>query len=135
MNGLLHPALLVGLGGACGSIGRYYIGRWLNLKAGHGIPWGTLLVNLLGTLGVVVFALVLLQRAKPELRSAYLLLGTGFCGGFTTFSAFELEVFELVREGNWHLALVYFLLTVVGGGLAVLLATTMVRWISGPPAP
>jgi CrcB protein len=135
MNLMTHPAVLVGLGGACGSIGRYYIGRWLNLRAGHGIPWGTFVVNVLGSFLVVVFALILLQRVRPELRSAYLLLGTGFCGGFTTFSALELETFQLAQEGAWPLAVAYLVGSIVAGMVAVLVAVGLVRLLCGPSAP
>lgn len=135
MDRLLHPAILVGIGGAVGSIGRYYIGRWLNLRAGHGIPWGTLTVNVIGSFLVTLLALFLLERARPELRSAYLIFGVGFCGGFTTFSAYEWETFQLIQEGAWRLGLGYLFGSLAAGMLAVLIAVGMVRWLFGPPPP
>lgn len=135
MEKLTHPAILVGIGGAVGSIGRYYIGRWLNLRAGHGIPWGTLTVNVIGSFLVTLLALFLLERARPELRAAYLIFGVGFCGGFTTFSAYEWETFQLIREGAWSLGLGYLFGSLAAGMLAVLAAVGVVRWLFGPPPP
>ncbi len=135
MEWTTHPAFLVGVGGAIGSVGRYYMGRWLNLRAGHGLPWGTLTVNVIGSFLVTLLALLLLERARPELRSGYLILGVGFCGGFTTFSAYEWETFQLFQEGAWRLGFAYLFGSLLTGMLAVLVAVGLVRWWLGPPPP
>jgi len=85
--------LWVALGGALGSAARYGVGvataRWL----GAGFPWGTLIVNVAGGLAIGVLA------ARTEQADALrLLLGVGFLGGFTTFSAFSLETVRLMQQ-------------------------------------
>ncbi len=85
--------LLVALGGAAGSVARYSVGiaatRWLGLA----FPWGTLAVNILGSLAIGVLA----ARTGAD-DATRLLLGVGFLGGFTTFSAFSLETMRLLEQ-------------------------------------
>ena len=79
------PVAAVAVGGAAGAAARFAVTLWLAHRLGGPLPWGTLAVNVLGSfvLGVVVgFA------PSPSVRA---LLGTGFCGGFTTFSTFAVE--------------------------------------------
>ncbi len=91
---------------------------------GPGYPWGTLTVNLIG--GLLMGALVgVLARATMPQEDVRLLLAVGVLGGFTTFSAFSLDVVTLLQRGDWALALGYALVSVVGsvvalfGGLAL----------------
>lgn len=90
---MMH-ALLVAAGGAAGSLARYGVGvaaaRWFGL----GFPWGTLLVNVLGGLAMGVLA----ARVGPESVELRLALGVGLLGGFTTFSAFSLDVVRLMQH-------------------------------------
>src|SRR5262245_47786024 len=84
---LIHPVVLVGFGGAVGSLLRYYLGRWIDARAGgSGFPWGTFAINVSGSFILGVVGLLVTERLPPDYRWAYLLLGTGLCGGFTTFS-------------------------------------------------
>ena len=91
-------ALLVAVGGAIGSVLRYYVGQWALRLAGPAFPWGTLTVNIVGCFVIGVFTEMIIRRfdASPELR---LLLITGFLGGFTTFSAFSLDAISLFERG------------------------------------
>lgn len=103
--------LWVGLGGALGSIARYQLGRVAAARA-PGFPWGTLVVNLLGSLLLaVLMALVLRGRISDNVRIA---LGTGVLGGFTTYSSFNYETLALVHDGAYGRATIYVLATVVG---------------------
>ncbi|HKB04663.1 MAG TPA: fluoride efflux transporter CrcB, partial [Gemmataceae bacterium] len=103
---LNHPLILVGLGSAAGGVLRYYLGRWVDERfGGTGFPWGTFVINVSGSFILGVLALLVLERLPPDYRWAYLLLGTGFCGGFTTFSTFSWETFQLVRDGSLWLAM------------------------------
>lgn len=102
----MPAVLLVGLGGAAGAMARYGLG--LLLPARDGFPAATLLVNLLGSF--LIGALADLAEGRRLSSSLALLLQTGLCGGFTTFSTFSLETVNLFRSGRWLL----------GGGYAVL---------------
>ncbi|ANL28109.1 camphor resistance protein CrcB [Rhizobium phaseoli] len=92
-------AFLVALGGAIGSVLRYYVGQWALRLMGPAFPWGTLAVNVVGCFVIGVFAELIARKfnASMELR---LLLITGFLGGFTTFSAFSLDAISLFERGE-----------------------------------
>ncbi|MBY5863316.1 fluoride efflux transporter CrcB [Rhizobium leguminosarum] len=92
-------ALLVAVGGAIGSLLRYYVGQWALRLMGPAFPWGTLAVNVVGCFVIGVFAELIARKfnASVDLR---LLLITGFLGGFTTFSAFSLDAISLFERGE-----------------------------------
>lgn len=99
------PALLVALGGALGSVGRYGVNVWTMRAFGPGFPWGTLTVNVVGGLVMGLIASVLaLKGGTNEMR---VFLMTGIMGGFTTFSAFSLDTFTLWERGEVATAAVY----------------------------
>ena len=128
MSNLLS-SLLVGLGGAFGSITRYLVGnatmRWAEPHNAVGFPWGTLLVNILGCAAIGMLA-VLIERLTSLNTELRLLLITGFLGGFTTFSSFGLDTWYLMRKGEWLYATAYVSASVGFGILAVAL---MYAWI------
>ncbi|MDG1063340.1 MAG: fluoride efflux transporter CrcB [Flavobacteriaceae bacterium] len=113
MKGLL----LVFLGGGLGSALRYWIGTWLN-SSGQPLPWGTFVVNVLGSF---LIGLVLGFAAKNENLSTntILLMATGFCGGFTTFSALASENLHLLKTGAYGPFLGYSLGSLLIGIIAV----------------
>jgi len=111
---LTNKFVALTLGGALGTHARYWLSRWLNeLAWARGFPLGTFTVNALGSFVLGLAAVLILERLPPSQQAWYLLIGTGFCGGFTTFSTFELETFRLVRDGDFWLGL----LNVAAGGL------------------
>ena len=121
---------LLMLGGALGTLARYGVGRW---AASH---WwgreffflGTLFVNVSGSFALGVAAVILLDaRLPPHYQNWFLLVGTGFCGGFTTFSTFQWETYQLVRDGSWWLALAYVFGSVLAGFLGIVLAVALVH--------
>jgi fluoride exporter len=117
--------LLVFLGGGTGSICRYWVSRWLAGPPGAW-PIATLTVNLLGC-----FVLGLLLTQRDRLGSAgLLLLATGFCGGFTTFSTFALESRELLN-GRSPIGVSYPLLSISLGLGAASLGDWVGRWLNG----
>lgn len=109
----MQPLLYVGLGGAFGSMLRFLCQRALNDPA---FPYGTLTVNVLGCLLIGIF-LGWVQKNGLQTHT-YLLLTTGFCGGFTTFSAFTQESIQLLLQHRWQAFLFYTLLSVTAGLLA-----------------
>jgi fluoride exporter len=118
------------LGGAIGTYARYWLSHWFNSQSwGQDFPYGTLVVNVSGCFLLAVAAAIVLERLPPEHEHWYLLLGTGFCGGYTTFSTFEWETFKLVRDGSWWFALANVTGSVVAGFLGVLLGLMLVSFL------
>lgn len=111
--------LWVALGSALGGVARYASSgielRW----PGTGFPWSTLLVNVTGSLAIGALAFAIPADGRALSENARLLLMVGFCGGFTTFSAFSLETLNLARSGAWGMAAGYVLGSVVLCLLAV----------------
>ncbi|MCM2474932.1 fluoride efflux transporter CrcB [Rhizobium sp. CG5] len=102
----MNHMLLVAAGGAVGSVARYAVGVWAIRTLGPALPWGTFIVNIVGSFVIGLFAEMVAGKfsASPELR---LLLITGFLGGFTTFSAFSLDAISLIERGASTSALIY----------------------------
>ena len=112
--------LWICLGGAVGTGARYWLGGWTQRLAAPGVPAGTLAVNVIGSLllGALMEAGVTGGLLAPTLR---LTLTTGVMGGFTTYSTFNYETIEYLREGAWFLAAANVATTVIvclGAGLA-----------------
>lgn len=103
--------LLVGLGGGVGSMLRYLCQRALNLS----FPYGTLIVNIAGCLLIGVLWGLFSKQVDEQRR---LLLVTGFCGGFTTFSSFTYEGVEMLMENRWFIFVLYTAASVFLGLLA-----------------
>jgi CrcB protein len=103
--------LLIAVGGAAGSVLRYLIGGRVQHFAPHGFPLGTLFVNVVGCflIGVLIRQFMNIQ-SHNYLRA---LLVVGFCGGFTTFSAFSMETVGLIEGGEYPRAIAYIALSVV----------------------
>jgi CrcB protein len=125
----LIASLHVALGGAIGSVLRYQAGRWithwLGVQAVTAFPWATLAVNAVGSVLMGVLA-GWLARHGPGGEGLRLLLGVGLLGGFTTFSAFSLELVLMMQRGQLLFAVLYMVLSVALGvtglvfGLAVM---------------
>jgi CrcB protein len=114
--------LLLALGGAAGTLARYYVGRWFNSQPwAQGFPYGTLFINVTGSFVLAFAAVLILERLPPGHGSWFTLIGVGFCGAYTTFSTFEWETFQLVRDGSWWAALANVLGSVLAGFAGVLL--------------
>lgn len=122
--------LLIMLGGALGCYLRYLVSRWCNQQPwGQVFPFGTLVVNVSGCFILAIAATIILERLPPAYQDWYLLIGTGFCGGFTTFSTFGWETFKLVRDGSWWYALANVFGSCLAGLLGILLAVMLVNLV------
>ena len=115
--------LLICLGGAFGTGARYLLGGWAQRALGTTFPWGTLIINSLGSFCIVIIMYLGVQRGliAPSTR---LVLTTGVMGGFTTYSTFNYETIRLLQDGSLALGALNILATVVvcllTGGLGVL---------------
>lgn len=127
----MKAVLLVGLGGFAGSALRYLSGMWLLRFAPlSGFPLGTFVVNVLGSF-LIGFIYALTAKDNLLGPSAKLLLATGFCGGFTTFSTFSYENLNLLQEGQWGAFSAYALSSFVLGLLAVFAGLWLGRLVAG----
>lgn len=127
MAGEISPiaaSLNVAVGGAVGSLLRYHVGRAVSTLAGPGnaFPWGTLAVNIAGSLamGALLGWLARGTMAEQSAESARLLIGVGLLGGFTTFSAFSSELVTLLHRGQMGLAAGYAAASLAAGMAAVI---------------
>lgn len=119
------------LGGAIGSAARFLVGRVALAAFGPAFPWGTLAVNLAGGLAMGAVAAWLARASAPSGgEAARLLIAVGVLGGFTTFSAFSLEVAGMIERGDWSLALGYAIASVVGSVLALFAGLAIVRGLA-----
>ena len=109
--------LLAALGGALGALARWALSEAVPRSPG-GWPWATLGINLLGCL-LIGALIALLAARRPDDERLRTFLGAGVLGGFTTFSAFAVEVADLARAGSASLAVAYVSVSVLGGLLAV----------------
>jgi CrcB protein len=115
----MKQALLVFVGGGFGSVARYLVGKWLN-NLETSIPYGTMLSNVLGSLLIGV-VLGYLAKSSSVSETQSLLLATGFCGGFTTFSTFAYENQLFLKNGDYFSFFSYTLGSLVVGFSAVFL--------------
>lgn len=104
---MTNPFFLVFLGGGLGSVLRLLVYRLARLWLPPGLPWGTVAVNLLGSLAAGLIAGVLVARGAAGENPASLFLITGLLGGFTTFSAFSLDAVLLWQRGDGVAAAAY----------------------------
>lgn len=116
---ILHPALVF-LGGGAGAVARFLVGRMIAVSGGF--PWATFGINVLGSF--LLGALVVLCKDRPGMLA---LLAAGFCGGFTTFSAFGLETLRMLEAEEFPRAAGYVLGSVLAGIAGVWLGVQLAR--------
>ncbi|WP_375578498.1 fluoride efflux transporter CrcB [Marivirga tractuosa] len=113
---MIKNLLLIGLGGGLGSIARYATSHLAQKYLANFLPYGTLIANIFGSLLIGVFLAYLIENPSQNFK---LLLVTGFCGGFTTFSTFSYENFSYLQNGQIGLFLLYGFGSIAIGLLAV----------------
>jgi CrcB protein len=107
------PYLWVTIGSALGGLLRYTISRW-TMHISLSFPYGTVFINVLGSFIIGYFGTLTLQGGKyPASDNLRLFVMVGICGGFTTFSSFSLQTFDMMRSGAWSRALANVILSVV----------------------
>lgn len=121
----MKQLLLVFVGGGFGSVLRYIIGKYLN-NTETGIPYGTFAANILGSLLIGVI-LGLAAKNTTLSQNQTLLLATGFCGGFTTFSTFAYENHVFLKSGDFTSFALYTISSFVVGFFAVFLGIFLVK--------
>jgi fluoride exporter len=109
---------MVGLGGFFGSIARFWVGSYITYRMGARFPFGTFIINISGSFLIGLIVTLLAERTHWSANLLHL-IPIGFIGAYTTFSTFELEAFRSVRGGDALLALLYVVLSVCVGFVAV----------------
>jgi fluoride exporter len=115
----LVPYLAIALGGILGANARYLVSLLVAERLGTGFPYGTMLINVTGSLVIGFFLTLVTERLEvsPLWR---LFFATGFLGAYTTFSSYTFETATLLREGAYGAALLYLFGSVAGGMVGVL---------------
>ena len=115
-------SLLVLAGSALGGLARFWLGAWMVVVAGPDFPWGTLLINVAGSLLIGLAATAI--PVSSDAARAFVIVG--LCGGFTTFSAYSLQTLELLQADRIPAALAY-----MAASVAACLAATWLGWVLG----
>jgi CrcB protein len=124
----MKTILLIGLGGGIGSIMRYLTSMLVAKQVSSVFPWATFVVNIIGCLvaGIILGVLERQQVLNSDLK---FLLITGFCGGYTTFSAFSVENIQLLQSGHSLIALLYISISILLGVMAVWVGMTLIKTV------
>ena len=125
---MINNLLFVGFGSFIGGGLRYLLSRFLQNYMENSFPLGTLVVNLLGCLFIGVFY-ALFEHGNLLNSNYRLFLTVGVCGGFTTFSTFMNENFQLLKDGNFFYTSLYLALSLVGGMIAIFLGHLIIKLI------
>jgi fluoride exporter len=121
----LNTWAVVFAGAGIGGLARYLAGTWIMAKYGGRFPLGTLVINVTGSFLIGVLMTLLTERLPNPHPTWRLFLVVGVLGGYTTFSSFEYETFQAVRDGARWMALLYLAASVVLGYVGVWLGTVL----------
>lgn len=121
-------ALAIAIGGAAGALGRYWVSTWVYARMGSEFPYGTLVVNVLGSLIMGFVYILFLERLDlgPAWRA---LVTVGFLGAFTTFSTFSIETLNLLEMREYSRAIFNVLVSVIFCIVAAWLGLTIGRQV------
>ncbi len=120
--------IAIAIGGAAGAVGRHFVNIGMASLLGHGFPWGTLTVNVVGSLimGLLVHLMAVSWTVSPEIRA---LLTVGGLGAFTTFSTFSIDAVVLYERGAIGAAAIYVIVSVVAAIGALFLGLRLGRML------
>jgi CrcB protein len=125
---MIKILLYIGLGGFLGSTSRYLVHKWIHSLFSGSFPLGTMTVNIVGCFLIgIIFGLS--TKGTIQSNEWKLFLTTGFCGGFTTFSAFSIENIHLIKGGQYLSAFSYSGISLVAGLAATLLGILLFKSI------
>lgn len=116
--------LIIFLGGGAGAVARFAAGTAIVQRYGGRFPLGTMAINVTGSFAIGILMTLLTERLQPH-PNWRLLLVVGFLGGYTTFSTFEYETYQTVRQGGHWLGVANVIGSVVFGYVAVWLGTVL----------
>jgi fluoride exporter len=124
----MQNVLIVGIGGFLGAIARYVVALWIGQKWGRVFPLGTFIINVSGSflIGLVMPLFTERFMVNPQWR---LFFAVGFLGAYTTFSTFEFETGGLIRDGEWTLATLNVVGSVLAGFIALKLGDVIAKSI------
>lgn len=125
---MIRNLILVGAGSCVGGISRYLIQLFVQKQFPSSIPLGTLSVNIIGCF-IVGLIYALADKSNLLSPAIRLLLATGFCGGFTTFSSFAYENISLMQDGEFFYTSQYIALSIVVGFSSVYLGILLIKLI------
>lgn len=122
----MHSILIIGAGGFLGAIARYLVSLWISQKWGRSFPVGTFVVNVSGSFLIGFLMSLFAERLmlNPQWRMFFII---GFLGAYTTFSTFEYETGALLRDGEWLVASMNVILSVLAGFAALKLGEGAAR--------
>lgn len=125
---MMSNILIIGFGGFLGAVARYVVALWIGQKWGTMFPLGTFVVNVSGSFLISLLMSLFTEKfmVNPQLR---LFLVIGFLGAYTTFSTFEYETGNLVKDGEWFIALANVILSVIAGFAALKLGEFIAKSI------
>jgi CrcB protein len=123
----MNPYLLVAIGGALGSMGRYGTGVLVGKAWSASFPLGTMLINIVGSVAMGLFIGYLVRTTPAWQADARLFVAVGVLGGFTTFSSFSLDAVSMLERGELGLALFYVLGSVIIGIAALFAGLVVMR--------
>ena len=133
---MIATYLWVALGGALGSMARFWLGGVVAILLGPQFPWGTIFINIAGSFVIGLYGVISGPvGAAPASLNARAFVLVGLCGGFTTFSAFSLQTFELAQQSRWLAAGGNVALSVVACLVAVWAGCAFAAALGGPPLP
>jgi CrcB protein len=130
----LATTVMIGLGGACGTLLRYWAGL-ATMRWSQWLPWGTILINVSGSFMIAFFGMLTAGNGRfAASETVRLVFMVGICGGFTTFSSFSLQTLDLLRQGavlraalNITLSMALCMVSVTAGYLAAQALNTSVQ--------
>jgi len=119
---------IIGIGGFFGAVCRYMVALWIGQKWGRTFPLGTFVVNISGSFLISLLMSLFTERfmVSPQVR---LFLVVGFIGAYTTFSTFEYETGNLLKDGEWSIASANVILSVIAGFVALKLGEIIAKSI------